>query len=403
MELEKLLKQDNLIIFGCQEYPFPGVQYWGGMGTVCKAVCERLVHLGFEVLVLPRRVGDYTAPDIIYEEKNGVHILSIPAKTFQAGIDNADLYQVCPTWDATVALDHSFTTWNYLVRHGLRNTAIFHGHDWLSVGWMRAAKRFGLSTVFSVHMSADRTNRFDKRLELERLAGKCADIIHFVSLAQKKSCQVYDWENRKKQIIIHNGVDTTKFKPAEQTASGEEYVLFVGRLTYEKNVPALVKAWSQFNQQFSEVGLKILGAPGPSLLDVKQEISKLPVAQREKVELKLEIVPLNEKIRYYQNAAICAFPSLTEAFGIVALEAQACGKPVVVGNVGGFWENTLEGVTGIHVDCRDINAISEGLTIAYLNRETWGKNAVKFVNMFFDWNKLTLDYVNYLYKPLLEE
>lgn len=402
MDLRKLLKLDNLIIMGSQEYPAGDsrICYWGGMGEVVKNISERLVHKGFEVLVLPRRIKEYMGRTIIYTEKNGVHILSPPILPFQAGAENTDLYNVFPLKDGTIALDHAYTTWRYLQRHGLnKGNPIVHIHDWLGAAWAREAKRLNFRRVFTVHMSAERNHGLrlaDKRLELEKITGNNSQIIHYVSLAQMKSCRPYHWNSSRRHVIIPNGVDIHKFRPPEQE-NPEEYVFFIGRLTPVKNVPALVQGWSIFNEKYPNVGLRILGGSGISNIDVHKTIKALSQEQRSLVDLKIEMVSFQERLEAYQDSTICCFPSSKEAFGIVAIEASACGKPAVVGDVGGFKENVLEGITGIHVDGTKAKSIAEGLELAYMNRKVWGKNGRRLVKDFYDWDKIIESYVKELY------
>lgn len=402
-ELKKLLKLDNLIIMGSQEYPSGDnrICYWGGMGEVAKNISERLVQEGFEVLVLPRRVKEYSCRHTIYIEKNGVHILSPPIQSFQAGPENSDLYDTFPTSDGITALDHSYSVWRFLQRHGLnKGNPIVHVHDWLGVAWAREAKRLGFKRVFTVHMSADRDHGLrlaDKRLELEKIAGNNSEIIHYVSLSQMRSCKPYRWNSTRKHVIIPNGVDIDWFKPPKED-NPEEYVFFIGRLTPVKNVPALVQGWSIFNEEYPDIGLKILGGSGISNIDVHKRINGLPQEQRALVDLKIEMVSPQERLEAYQNSTICCFPSSKEAFGIVAIEAESCGKPVVVGDVGGFKENVLEGVTGVHIDGTKAKSIAEGLELAYVNRRVWGRNARRLVEDFYDWDEIIKSYVQNLYR-----
>jgi len=400
-ELKELLKSDNLVIMACQEYPgFPDeVHFWGGMGVVAQSISERLVKRGYEVLVIPRRVKEYGAEGVFYDQKNEVNVLSLPTQAFQAGSENGDLYQIYPTRAGRSILDHTFTTWRYLEKIGMKDP-IFHCHDWLEVGTLRMSKKSGFRNILTVHMSAIRTEdrvEADKRLELERLAGGYADKIHYVSLAQMNSCRLYHWNHDKRHYVIKNGVDINKFTPPKEQPIGD-YVFFVGRLTPVKNVTALVNGWRLFNNKYPGVELKILGASGISNIDVMQAIEKLEPNRRNKVELRIEMVSEEERLRYYRNSTVCCFPSSQEAFGIVAVEAQSCGKPVVVGDVGGFKENVLEGVTGVHVQGHIPEEIARGLELAFLNRKAWGKNARKLVKGFFSWDNLIDNYVEELYE-----
>lgn len=400
VELRELLKKDNLIVMGSHEYPIDKIKiaFWGGMGVVAKEVSERLVKKGFEVLVLPRKVKEYASTKPFYHEQNGVHIFALPIRRYQAGSYNADLYEVYPLPAGVTALDHSYTMWRTLQKNGLKNP-IIHGHDWMSIAWLREAKRDDYKSILTVHLSANRnaSSRLnDKRLELERLAGFYAQKIHYVSLAQMKECAIYGWNHDKEHHVIPNGVDINRYIPPNDS-SIEDYILYVGRLAPVKNVPQLVSGWSEFNTKYPDVKLKILGASGVSNLDVQRVIASLDARQREKVELRIEMVSEAERIKYYQNSSVCCFPSSREAFGVVAVEAQSCGKPVVVGNVGGFKENVLEGVTGLHIDGTSPNSISEGLTLAYENRKSWGRNARKLVMTFYDWDKIVEDYIKEFY------
>jgi len=400
MELEELLKKDNLIIMGSHEYPgIDRIQFWGGIGEVVRNISERLVKRSWEVLVLPRLITEYRTSAPIYLEHNGVHILGLEMQRYLAGKENADLYLTHPGYEGTTTLDHAYTTWRFLEKHGLKN-AILHVHDWLGVGWAREGKRKDFKTILSVHMSVGRDAGqvlVDKRLELERLSGQYSKAIHYVSFDTFKSCRIYGWNSNKKQLVIPNGVDIEKFTPLKEK-SPEEYVLFVGRLVPVKNVPVLLEGWSRFNDKYPEVKLQILGAPGASYIDVVNAFNALPPEKKMKIELRTAMVPFEERVKRIQNASVFCAPSSKEAFGIVAVEAQSCGVPVVVGDVGGFKENVLEGITGAHVDGTNPDSIAEGLELAYLNRKEFGKNGRRLVEGYFNWDKIIEKYITELYE-----
>ena len=402
--LRELLKSNNLIIMGSHEYPIDKsrIAFWGGMGVVAKEISERLVKHDFNVLVLPRKIKGYASTKPFFQEQNGVYVLALPIRRYQASKENTDLYNYYPVPDGIISLDHCYTTWRHLQKMGIGNP-IIHGHDWMSVAWIREAKRAKLRNVFTVHLSAKRTATAilnDKRLELERLAGSYAEKIHYVSVAQMRDCSNYGWNHNKKHNVIPNGVDINKYIPPKETPL-EDYILYVGRLAPVKNVVPLILGWSEFNKKYPDVKLKILGASGVSNLDVQKTVASLTNEQKAKVELRIEMVSEAERIKYYQGSSVCCFPSSREAFGIVAIEAQACHKPVVVGNVGGFKENVLEGVTGLHVNGTSPEQIAEALRLAYENRTAWGRNARKLVITFYDWDKIVKDYIRELYTTFI--
>jgi len=375
VDLEELLAKDNLIIMGSHEYPgFKEIQFWGGVGEVVRNISERLVKKGFEVLVLPRLTTEYAPHETLFLEHNGVHFLSTQIRRYQAGQENSDLYLINPNYETITCLDHSYSTWRILEKYKMNNP-IVHVHDWLGVAWARESKRRRFKTVLTVHMSVDRTLEalsIDKRLEFERLAGSYSDIIHYVSFSTFESCRIHSWNGNKKHVVIHNGVDTEKFSPVSQKTP-EEYILFIGRLVPVKNVPSLIQGWSIFNSKYPDVKLKILGAPGASYVDVLETYNSLKQEKRKKVELKIEMVSFEERLRYLRNATVFCAPSSKEAFGIVAIEASACGIPVVVGD------------------------IARGLELAYLNRKYFGRNGRKLVEEYFNWDKIVERYIDELY------
>ena len=68
-----------------------------------------------------------------------------------------------------------------------------------------------------------------------------------------------------------------------------------------------------------------------------------------------------------------------------------------MGNVGGFKENVLEGISGVHVNGNDPEDIARGLELAYLNRKYFGRNGRKLVEEYFNWDKIVERYIDELY------
>jgi len=95
-----------------------------------------------------------------------------------------------------------------------------------------------------------------------------------------------------------------------------------------------------------------------------------------------------ELCRYYAAADVCAMPSLYESFGLVALEAQACGCPVVASGVGGLRYVVVGGETGFHVPPEDDRALADSLALVLLNRHLarrLGDSGAKRVRRDFLW------------------
>ncbi len=139
--------------------------------------------------------------------------------------------------------------------------------------------------------------------------------------------------------VIHPPVDTKKFYPGE---SLEDYFLVVGRLLAYKRVDLAIDAFNELG-----VPLKIIGT-GP-------EMKKLKKRANWNIEF-LGNVDVDTLRRYYQHCRALIFPQ-EEDFGIVALEAMACGRPVIAYRGGGAVESIKEGESGIFFEKQEINSL----------------------------------------------
>ena len=167
---------------------------------------------------------------------------------------------------------------------------------------------------------------------------------------------------------IPNGYDRAEFAPVGPATDdgGGPYVLYVGNLLPHKNLPRLIEAVARAARQ-SPVRLVIAGS---GTLGRLAELRRLA----EKAGSRLELMPYVAQQALpalYRGARLVAMPSLAEGFGLPALEAMACGTPVVVGNTSAMPE--VVGDAGLLVDPEDTGAISDAilrlLTQASLRKE----------------------------------
>ena len=203
---------------------------------------------------------------------------------------------------------------------------------------------------------------------------------------------------RHKCSIVPNGVDLAVFKPNDIKHSGKR-ILFVGRLIYYKGLQHLIKAMPEILEKVRDAKLVIVG-DGPLKDDWKA------LAKRLKVDDKIEWLGRlsdEEMLKEYQKCDVFVLPSIykTEAFGIVLLEAMACGKPCVGTNVSGT-EFVLED-SGIAVDPEDEEQLSTAivrvLTDKKLASEMSRKGLAKVMD--FDWKKIA-EKVLLVYKGALK-
>jgi len=132
----------------------------------------------------------------------------------------------------------------------------------------------------------------------------------------------------REPIIIYNGVDLTKFKPAEKSKT--PLVLYLGRLQQYKSLPVFIKAMKKVIDQLPQVKVIIAG-DGEERNKLKKLVKKLDV----NIQF-LGKVTEKKKVELYQKAWVFVNPSFMEGWGITSIEANACGTPVIASNVPGL-------------------------------------------------------------------
>lgn len=160
---------------------------------------------------------------------------------------------------------------------------------------------------------------------------------------------------RTKVRTYPRGVDTHRFRPAatERERGEEVRFLYAGRVSKEKNLDVLVDAFLQLAARLPECHLTIAG-DGPYCGEMK---ARLKHARCHFTGF-LQGEALTD---VYRQCDVFVFPSTTDTFGNVVLEAQACGLPVIVTDAGGPKENLVAGTTGVIVPGNDVAALSEAM------------------------------------------
>jgi len=197
---------------------------------------------------------------------------------------------------------------------------------------------------------------YDLSRWVEENAVKSADAVIAVSRGMKDdilSC--YDIPASKIHVI-HNGIDLAEYRPSAGVKTlrrwginpDKPYVLFVGRITRQKGIIHLVNAISRIDRDAQVV----LCAGAPDTKEIAAEMEAMVAAirrTRKNVIWIRKMLPKREIIELYSHAAVFCCPSIYEPFGIINVEAMACGAPVVASAVGGILEVVVPEKTGLLV------------------------------------------------------
>jgi glycogen synthase len=259
---------------------------------------------------------------------------------------------------------------------------------------------------------------------LEKTAMENADAIIAVSETMKQNVMdLYQIVPEKVQVI-YNGVDTRFFcetsRPETLRSYGidpeKPYILFVGRITRQKGIMHLIRAISMVDPGVQTV----LCASAPDTREIAQEMeTRVKSASQETGREILwisETIPLQDLPILYSHAAVFVCPSVYEPFGIINLEAGACGTPVVAAAVGGIPEVVVHNETGLLVPfeaaqdaepknpetyAADLAAAINTLLRSPEKRSEMGAAARKRIEKKFSWNSIarqTLDFYQHLIK-----
>ena len=339
----------------------PGTGDAGGMNVYIEQTAARMATRGVAVEVFTRATSSDLPP--VAELVPGVTVRHVPSGPFE-GLAKDDLPgQLCAFTAGVLRAE---------AHHEPGHYSVVHSHYWLSgqVGWL-VRDRWGVPLVHTAHTLARVKNgalaEGDTPEPAVRLAGEeqvAAEADRLVANTEVEAGQLVEHYGADpgKIVIVPPGVDLATFTPGDRAAArralrlgdGDVVLAFAGRIQPLKAPDVALRAVAELLARDPRLArrlvLLVVGGPSGAGLERPHELAELAAALGLGAVVRfLPPQPRERLAEVYRAADVVAVPSHNESFGLVALEAQACGTPVVAAAVGGLPVAVADGVSGVLV------------------------------------------------------
>jgi D-inositol-3-phosphate glycosyltransferase len=375
----------------------PGTGDAGGMNVYVVELSRRLAALGVEVDVITRATSSELPPAV--EIVPGVTVRHVTAGPFE-GLAKEELpAQLCAFTAGLMRIEAVREPgWYDLV----------HSHYWLSgqVAWL-AAERWDVPLVHTMHTMAKVKNltlaEGDSPEPMAREIGEAqvvaaADrLVANTDEEAKSLVELYDADPAR-VVTVPPGVDLELFRPGAAAAARQRLglpldaavLLFVGRIQPLKAPDVLLRAVAQLLTVRPEIADRLVvavvgGLSGSGLTNpdsLKGLSAQLGLADLVRFT---DPVPQPSLADWYRAADLTVVPSYSESFGLVAIESQACGTPVVATAVGGLRTAVRDGMSGVLVDSHspdDYARVIGDLLTDDVRRHALGRGAIAHAAAF---------------------
>ena len=369
----------------------------GGMNVYVREITRHLGAMGVHVDVFTRSQDEHV-PHVLHDLGYGNRVVHIPAGP-EIPLPKRELASYLPDFVDGVR--------EFALGKDIHYDLI-HSHYWMSgFAALELKKIWQVPVVNMFHTLVLMKNRVAQskeeieggyRLEGEQRVLQEADRIIAATPAEMAQLQWLYQADVRKVVIIPPGVDTCRFYPIPGDEAREyigvppcgRMILFVGRIEPLKGLDVLLEAIARLQEQDilreNRFCLVVIGGdPDTSGESMSTEMTRIQ-ALREQYKLQDLVAFLGKRGQdtlpyYYSAAEVVVVPSQYESFGMVALEAMACGTPVVASQVGGLAYLVQDGITGYTVPVDDPKALAERLLGILSNpslRQQLGNQAVMY-------------------------
>jgi D-inositol-3-phosphate glycosyltransferase len=331
----------------------PGVGDGGGMNIYVRSLASALARAGVACDVYTRAEHP-DQPRVVTVEPN-FRVIHVPAGPLSP----------VPKESLPGLVDEFTESMLGQIRTCGRDYEVLHANYWLS-GQVAHRLKHELSlpmvatfhTLALVKRAGMSVEEVPDRVQGETDIIRCADLILASTGDESGLLSSLYGADPDRIEVLPPGVDHRLFSPGDRAAArarlghpGRRVLLFVGRIQPLKGLDLAVQALAEIDDAVLWAVGGPSGADGPDELErVLKLAADLGVSDR---LLILPPRPHGELVDYYRAADVCLVPSRTESFGLVALEAAACGTPVVAASVGGLRSIVSDGDTGLLVEGRD--------------------------------------------------
>lgn len=383
----------------------PGGGDAGGLNVYVVETARRLAERGVEVDVFTRATRSDLPASVPLAP--GVTVRHVTAGPFE-GLAKDDLPgQLCALTSGVLRVEAQREPGFY---------DVVHSHYWLSgqVGWL-TAERWGVPLVHSAHTLAKVKNANlaegdapEPRLRVigeEQVVAAADRLVANTADEARELVERYDAEVDR-VVTVAPGVDLEHFRPGEATLARASLgvppdatlLLFVGRIQPLKAPDVLLQAAARLQERRPDLPVRVAVVGGPSGSGTTDPLALQRLAADLGLPVRFEGPADPERLKtWYVAADLVTVPSHNESFGLVALEAQACGTPVVATDVGGLRTTVSHGTSGLLVPGHGLDdwaaALDEALALrpllapgarAHATRFSWEATVDGLVRTYTD-------------------